>query len=229
VKGSTETTAGGTTGVPLVQESLASGFGRYLRQMFAEYITLTEVKRLITQFSILQEKQDFKIVAITSEQRAEGKTFLVLALAYGYAMLRSKRVLVVDAATQTVGGRLFMEHVLWTGVPGNGQHETYAALDILSTRSEKLAATPESSDFELIPHVRAVARNYDLVLVDTCAFSAAQKENIDPLIVATQSDAAVLVTSPRSVGAESTGRVQRHLKAWDIKLIGTIFNRGATL
>jgi Mrp family chromosome partitioning ATPase len=207
------------------EDGFTSSFGRYLGEVFAQYVTFTECKRLVSQVSALQNAQHFRILAITSELRGEGKSFVVLSLAYGYATLRSKRVLVVDASAQTVGRMLFLEHVIRPAGPAENRHQG-PLLDILSTRSSDLPVVPESSDFELIPYVRSISENYDLVLVDTCALRQAAKENVDPVIVAGQSDAVIIVTSPRCGGTDVLGRLKQEIEGWKFKLIGTVFNRG---
>lgn len=84
----------------------------------------------------------------------------------------------------------------------------------------------EPADFHIGALVRSLRQQYDLMLLDTCALGEANRLTIDPVVLARQVDAAVLVTTDRSLDRDMLRRVQRELQQRDIALIGTVFNPG---
>ena len=52
---------------------------------------------------------------------------------------------------------------------------------------------------------------------------------MDPVVVARQTNASVLVTSSQSMNRNSLKEVQDKLKQWEVKPLGLIYNSGISL
>ena len=203
------------------------------RSPLYDYIRFTEIKRLIHQLDQERQRNQLKTVAVLSELPGEGKTFLISAIALGFAVLLKKRVLIVDTTSQAKEGNLYLERI-FGNVGGKSRKAAGASafddedaqfVDLISPKNETGAST-ESADFQIGPFVDSYKEDYDLILFDTCAISRANKNNIDPVIIAKHAGAAIQVLSPLSVNMEVLGKIREGIRNWEINLAGTVFNRG---
>jgi len=202
-------------------EDKPNSYSKYLKDAFSEYIRYTECKRLLNQISSAQEAQGFRSVAVISQDEREGKSFLVLVLAMGYALLLNRKVLVVDAVSQTKNRSLYRNRIL-EAEHTNG-NSNYGVIDLLTTKSLE-EGEEESSDFQIGPYADSLRDDYDLIVFDTCAIRGAQKDNMDPIIISKSADVAILLTSMRSLDRENLRKLKQELKRWNIKLLGSVFN-----
>jgi hypothetical protein len=81
-------------------------------------------------------------------------------------------------------------------------------------------------DFKMSGLINAFRGGYDMILLDTCAMSAVTQNDFEPLVVAQQADAVLLVTSGQSLDEEVVQRIHAELSRAKIKLVGTIHNTG---
>lgn len=204
----------------------------YLKEVFSDYVGHTECKRLVNQVLASQDKDHFKSAAVISDLPNEGKSFVTLVLALGYAALLSKRVLIVDAVYQTRGGALYLGRVFGPRsvetrprADQNG-HLGPGIIDFMSTQGHDDAVL-DSTDFRMGACIEELKSHYDLVLFDTCALSSAERQNMDPVVICRQADTSILVTSPWSVKSDVVERIKSDFQRWNIRLLGTIFNSGA--
>lgn len=198
-----------------------------------QYVRTTPVKRLINKILAEQQRTEFYSLSALSEYPGEGRTFLVSAVALGYAVFLNKRVLVIDTTHQEETARAYLGPVLSrgqfsekkeTGVPG--------VVDVVTTKTLGSFADGQNShiaDFGMRAYIESVRSDYDLVLLDTCALSCADLESFDPLILAEQTDQSILITSKRSLKRELVDRVKADLAQCEISLLGTVFNHGDSL
>ena len=63
--------------------------------------------------------------------------------------------------------------------------------------------------------------------MDTCAIAETSSEKLDPIVVARQTDTAVLVTSRSSLEPRALELLGRELRARKVELLGTIHNGGS--
>lgn len=216
-----------------------------VREVFFDYIRHPAYKRLLNQVVAAQDKQSVRSLAVLSEFPGEGKTFFVSVLALGFASFLRKRVLIMDTISQTRNESFYMGTILGgevsdvEGVPGRGRP---GSIDLITTRNLRrqirIHGEPidiheegeedlyDTADFQIGPFITALAPSYDLILLDTCAMSEVTKENIDPIILAQQADASILVTSPESLDKQLLSKVSSDLRRSNIRLLGTIFNAG---
>ncbi len=193
------------------------------------YIKTPRFKRLLSDIVAAQHERDFRSLAVLSRSAGEGKTFLASVLALGYATFLRRRVLILDTITQGDGGELYLGEVLREVATGG------AEIDIVTSRAiEGEDGGPSSEiplrfpgvDFGIGDFLERVSHEYDLVVVDTCAITETTSERLDPIIVARQTDTAVLVTSKPSLDARSLESLGRELRARKVDLLGTIHNGG---
>ncbi|MCC7440247.1 MAG: hypothetical protein IT285_01355 [Bdellovibrionales bacterium] len=193
-----------------------------------EYVRFTEVKRLVHQIHQEQKKRGAKSLAVLSLHPGEGRTFFVSALALGYALLLRKKVLIVDATSQTLNGYLFMDRVM-----GRTEEELaelggplLEVVDLMSAHNKE-GKGGESAEFLIGPVIEAQKDQYDLVLFDTSALERRNKNNMDPVIIASQADASIILHSPSSADREAMFEMRRAVNGWNIDVLGTVFNAGA--
>lgn len=198
---------------------------------FTQY---TEFKRLLDQVASSLAREGQKSVAILSELPQEGKTFFVSALALGYATLLGKTVLIVNTQGPGVDPwiRNQSDHkALVHGVPtlpkseGGTSNRLWKPIDIISPHLDEELS--QSSDFQIGQYINAARERYDIILADTCALSSANRNNVDPIVIARHVDTSVLLTSRLSLNRKTITDTQSRLKQWNIKLTGVIHNSGA--
>lgn len=107
----------------------------------------------------------------------------------------------------------------------NAKGSPHGAIDLITTK-ESAEESQEVIDFHMKSHIESFSDGYDVVLFDTCAMNAADKDNMDPIVIARDTDAVILLTSPRSLDRELMGRLVGDFKRWEIQIIGTVFNPG---
>lgn len=196
-----------------------------VRGVLAEYVRRTEFKRILNQIVALQLDEKAKSLAILSYFPGEGKTFFVAALALAYVKFLNGRVLIVDTTNQTSKRSLFLECILnESGQSAKLPGTTSGRIDLI-TGANFEQKDNDCADFHIGPYVDQIKQDYDLVLLDTCAVAKADCNNMDPLIVARFVDAALLVTSPRSLQHEILTRMRKITERYEIRLVGSIFNR----
>lgn len=101
--------------------------------------------------------------------------------------------------------------------------------DLVGDEALMAAATGTATmDFHLRYLLQSLRSNYDLILIDCCSISAALKGTIDPMILAQQSDGAILITSFQTLERNSLIALKKQLKSSQVELIGTVFNPGAS-
>lgn len=225
-------------------------------EILFDYIRDPEFKRLLNQIVVAQERKKFKSIAVLSQLPEEGKTFMISVLALGYATYLRKRVLIMDTVSQTQNESFYVGRVLdrEQDKKGHGKNAYGGIIDLITTVNlQQRTALPfgaskhptlrivdppalyeetrgyDSTDFQVGPFMDTMAPNYDLVLLDTCSLTANDKTKLDPVILARQSHAALLITSERSLYRESLLRVRDDCSRYNINLLGSIHNPGATL
>lgn len=204
------------------------------------YVKLPKFRRVLNQVIAAQEQRGFVSLAVMSRHAGEGKSFFCSALAVGFAQYLDAHVLIIDTVNEPQHRTLFFEKLhpvapkpLASRAPSqNGvlrphtlKPRTHAgSIDFLSTRSFG-DGDYEASDFQLGRFIRSLRSRYQLILVDTCALDEVQAHNIDPIIIAEQSDAALFLTSDYSLQRESLDYAIAELQDFRVQLIGAVFNR----
>lgn len=216
-----------------------------VRNVFYDYIRHPEYKRILHFVVTAQSRESFVSMAVLSKYPGEGKTFLVSVLALGYATFLQRKVLIIDSVSQNRNESFYMGRIM-----GNEFNESSrsapACIDLMTTRgmkqhgvrSRKQLTGPEhlarndeeesfnTTDFQIGGFIESLKDSYDLILLDTCALSEADKCNMDPVILAKESHTSILVTSPRSVERANVREIKAELDRCDVRALGTVYNSG---
>ena len=193
---------------------------------------VTERYRML-RTKILQErdKKLFRSLLVTSPSPQEGKTVTVLNLALSFAALPSFKIVVIDGDTRkgTLGS--------WFGLdkeqPGlSNLIEGTAQLEDVLLSSEELSlhvisrGTAQVCDlqpFQLDGHFRRLAKEFDLVLIDTPPVNLIT----DVQIFAESCDAVLLIARAFSTTTKSIEEAATKLHSF--RIIGTVLNAGTPL
>lgn len=198
---------------------------------FFDYIRFSDFKRLLGNIIATVDKNGIRSLAVLSANPQEGKTFMIAALALGYAVLLQKRVLIVNTVLDVPHGsirirKLYDEDLLYAaGDTVRGGHVS-RMIDLISPQErDREKAHFDTVDFMIGKFLEGFRNEYDLILVDTCALTVQRNRVMDPVVIAGQTDAAVLVTSETSLNRESVTAVKGLLDQWKVRVIGAIHNR----
>jgi Mrp family chromosome partitioning ATPase len=195
---------------------------------FFTYIRGSEFKRLLSQVSSLVDANQVKTLAILSAYPQEGRTFFVSALALGYAILLKKRVLVVNTALTLRSGSLNIQRIYGEELqhaPGVRNDPTARAIDLMSPKmNSNDSSHADTVDFQIGNYISTYKNNYDLVLIDNCALTLRNEKIIDPIVIASQADASLLITSEKSLKRGPLMEVKELLTRWRVRVVGAIHN-----
>lgn len=170
-----------------------------------------------------------QVLSVVSAGRGEGRSFIAANLAVAFAQL-NERTLLIDMdlrhARQHHIFRAANEQGLSTLISGGstGQEiqpiEGYETLSLLTAGprpahpQELLAARAMAPVLE---HVRA---NYDIVILDTPAWSC----GADAQIISAQTRQALLVSAPGGATRDETGRLVAALRQVGVTIVGATVN-----
>jgi Mrp family chromosome partitioning ATPase len=222
-----------------------------LDRRLQEFIRYSELKQLVYNIVALQEEKRFHSIAVISFFPGEGKTLFCAALAMAYAETCRSKVLIVDTATFQNKRSLALKDCFNGSAslvdvtpledlrknskaftpPSNSQIQSEKGpvldVEVVTVRPIKMSMTLEH-DFTLIKKVSEEhSPHYGLVLFDTSAVHAKNRNNVDPLLVARLSGASVLVASRRLLDAPNLNASLKVLKDPLLHLLGVISNEGA--
>ena len=223
------------------------------------YIQRPECKRLVRELVTHQDESGARTMALVSQLPGEGRSFMTAAIALSYAQFLLKRVLVIDTVQATLRTSSVLKNLLaddcCDGPRPNPPKRGVGVVelvspdllnDLVSGRMRAGSMEPyllgtslafdrtevqphQGIDFHLGTYLDNIENRYDLILIDTTAFSEAAHNQIDPALAAAVSHMVVLVTSARSVNQETVATLQKTLVQNRISVFGTLYNSGAAL
>lgn len=213
----------------------------------AKYLQQPKIKRLVSNIVTQQEREKFKTLAVISELTKEGRSFITSLLAYAYATVHRKRVLILDLANLTSQHDWQFVDLLHQEGQGanpttktdNGVGELKSfTIHLLTAQSQSfdLEATlpppPAASELQglnleslLSPILEALKPSYDLVLIDTSALSIENESQVDPLISAQKADRSVLVLTNLSMRRDVLEKIKHRINSSGISVLGTVHNQ----
>ena len=218
-----------TNNLTNVDRSPRSADSFHVSEKLEYHIRTPEFKRLLNMIVTTQKQHRFKSLAVLSLFPQEGRSFFVSALALGYAKLLNARVLVLDTVSQTNNRSLYLDRILdkyEPGTPESGFWQEPGHIDLMTSRGPAGGGS-ESTDFQIGPYVEYLRDHYDLIILDTCAITDSDIENMDPIVVARQVDTTILLTSEKSMTKESMVVVKQELDQYGIPLLGNVYHRAA--
>lgn len=203
------------------------------RSALLDYVHAPEFKRLLSDIAAAQHERDFRSIAVLSRDRGEGKTFFVSVLALGYAAFLGRRVLILDSIAQNSVSALYLERLFHADSADAPALASRGSIDVMTSRelgdeeSDSVhAGAPRlgGADFTIGDFIGRMHADYDLIVVDTCALSGSSVHTLDPIVVARQTDTAILVTSQATLHRDAVSEVGRELRRRSIALLGTVYN-----
>jgi Mrp family chromosome partitioning ATPase len=192
-----------------------------------DYIRNGDFKRLLGSIRSTIDAEQAHSIAILSNHSKEGKTFLVAAMALGYAILLQKRVLIVNTVLGGDPDSLQLQDIYESELqyaPVNGVARWNHMIDLMSPQQEHKKSHFDTVDFMVGQFLQPFRDKYDLILIDTCALKQAEGSMMDPIVIAGQADASLLVTSKRSLSRESVAETKTLLEQWKVRVIGSVHN-----
>ena len=139
-------------------------------------------------------------------------------------------MLIVNTVLQPVEGscdlKLIYEeelrHASFRG--GDGKTPRLPMIDMISPQASEGQNHSDLVDFMIGNYIHEFKRHYDLILFDTCALMETRHRTIDPIVIAGQADASILVTSDPTMNRPSLQALKAVLTQWQVRLIGVITN-----
>jgi Mrp family chromosome partitioning ATPase len=168
---------------------------------------------------MIQEDEQFNSVAVLSELNSEGKTLVTASLALAYSDRLKKKVLVIDTASER-GATSALAELL-------DKTETVDVVALRDWSGLKKGADggQDADEYQLKILLTQVASQYGLILVDTCALSRRNRNNLDPAVIGRQCDAAILVSADSGAPDEVSVQNRKRLVASGVNLVGMVHNQ----
>jgi Mrp family chromosome partitioning ATPase len=214
------------------------------RGVLFDYIKHPDFKRLLNQIVSQQAEQGFRTLSVLSKFPGEGRTFFTAVLALGYSLYLGRKVIIIDTVNSTRSDSFFFGRILSDDRVEKAMISGPGVIDLMTMRaltrqirllqrsnsndlnllSENEILDPATADFKVGQVLALLRTKYDLVLIDTFAFESSSKENIDPLIIAKQTDTSLVVTSQKSLERSAILSLKSELKSASINLLATVHN-----
>jgi Mrp family chromosome partitioning ATPase len=193
-----------------------------------DYIKQPSIKRLIATILAQQEEKGFKSIAVVSEMPQEGRSFITSLVAFCYAQMYQKRVIIVDLSNPNKLNEWHFVNLFSIAQPN--QISTYASgihLLVAKPQNDKnceIKETPPQQDlFKVL--LESLKPSYDLILIDTNAMAEKTSDKPDSILSAKLADRSVLVLTQKTLTREKLIQVKERIKSAGIEVLGTIHNR----
>lgn len=202
-----------------------------LPKALGSVVRFAETKQILDQIVHAQSERKVRSITVLSELPREGRSLFTAALAMSFAQLVRQKVLVVDCHTLRGPYSLSLERLLETDELGEeDRHEKIrntispnVSIVRLRDWAEQRDAVPE---YEVKSLIDGPGKGFDLIVFDTCAMAAKNRNNLDPVAIARRCDTAVLVVSARSSSRSTMHEIRERIKKEKLDLLGIVRNEG---
>ena len=175
-------------------------------QSLAGYLTYAEIKNLIQRIESSRSASGTGSITVLSDLPGEGRSFFSAVLAAGLTRLDPRRrCLVVDASAHFPEPSQVLAELV----------EPFDRIDVVRLRDNESA---------LKGILESARGQYENVIVDTCALSRQNRNNLDPILLARQTAGALLLNSRLSLSEEKAEIGGRRLMNAGVKLVGVVYN-----
>lgn len=191
-----------------------------------EYVHFSEFKRILDKVITAHAEDQLKSIAVLSELPGEGKTFFTAALATGLSEVLQARILVIDTQTFNAEGHLTLDRALEIDDLANGgptEKTLLVKTDILPLTN---LSQGKATEFRIGDVIKKYSDKYDLLIFDTSALSAKNRNNIDPWVVARHVDTNLLVVGRQTLRKNFSPIFFERKNANKLKIAGLVFNEG---
>lgn len=196
-----------------------------------DFIQFAEMKQVLDHVLLLRNHRKLSTVAIVSEAPREGKTFFAAALALAWGEMVGKKVLLVDTSTFTGPWSLELLSILecdeakaTRGQPVRTLSKNVHVLQLKDWKNDEGAGFAE---YQLDRFIQAQKEQFDLVIFDTCALSATNRNNFDPVSISRRCDGALLVISQREARGGGMVTLKDRMDRERLPVLGVVKNSGA--
>jgi len=182
-----------------------------------------ELANLLQKIHFSCKVNNLKTIGIYSELPGEGKSHVLIGLAYFLSKIYHEKILIADC-------KLFGDPLLDRIKTTNPQHNekivketVYKNVQILniSSLSRSSEDDKEVLFYRLSKVLEALKDEYSLILINSSSPTSA--EDRSNLLVVT--DGAIMVKTKKSLGGNKSTRVEDMLRDHQINLMGMIFNK----
>lgn len=210
---------------------------------FAQY---SEIKQLAFRIKSLQAQKRFQSLAVLSYFAGEGKTLLCAALALAYADISRNQVCIIDTTTRYIEGSLRLPECLVAterrvaimtmedlrtgkaniareGPAAAGKSPVVHSPEVVSGIPPQ-AVDGRAPDATLFRAMSEEGKTHGLVLIDTVSLNSKNRGNVDPLGIARQSDAAILVVSRKLLNSSEVEQCMTIVRDHELHLMGVVAN-----
>lgn len=191
---------------------------------------ISEFKNLLrsVRFEIDSEMDNKKILAVTSLEESEGKSFFTISLAYAYAMT-NKKVLLIDGnfqnpfVTKTVNSKLFIEDYFTDNLAidkifGGDK------INVLGNKGNETSLPELSNETAIQEKMNLLAENFDIIIIETAPLNALNKSK--EWLLFTEKVVCVFAAS-QSINESKRDYIE-YLKSLHGKFIGWVLNKVTT-
>jgi receptor protein-tyrosine kinase len=170
-----------------------------------------------------------QLLSVVSASRGEGRSFVAANLAVAFAQLRERTLLIDMDLRHARQHRIFRvgnEQGLSTLVSDGSNGQEVQAIEGYETLSLLTAGPRPANPQELLaaramaPVLEKVRERYDIVIVDTPAWSC----GADAQIVSAQTGQALLVSAPGMSTRDETGHLVDALRQVGVSIVGAAVN-----
>ncbi len=174
------------------------------------------------RFEIDQELKGEKILAITSMAQHEGKTLLATSLAYSYAAI-NKKVLLIDGnfnnptITQTINPQIYIEDYFKSRV----YIERTKSITVLGNRGDDVTILEINDEKHIQNEFEDLKSRYDIIIIDLPPLDALNQSK-EWLLFANK---AIAVFEANKSIQQSQNQYVDYLKSLDNKFSGWILNK----
>ncbi len=197
-----------------------------------EFVHYAEFKRILDKVVHAHTNDKMKSIAILSELPGEGKTLLTAALAVGLSELLNIKILVIDTQTFSAPNSLTLDRALETDELPSAAKPTQKTLlvkaDLLSMSRQQSKSKDGIVEYKISELIQEYIGRYDLLIFDTSALSAKNRNNIDPWVVARHVDTNILVIGDQTLRKNMSPSFNERRASDKLKICGLIYNEGAS-
>jgi Mrp family chromosome partitioning ATPase len=190
------------------------------------FIQYTEIKNLLDRLLLLQETEKFHSLAVLSEFDGEGKTFVAAALAVAYTERLKRKVLIVDTTTPRqlhlpVSAKTRKKSELLGELLEEAEQ-----VDVISLSEwSGMKSHGNADEYQIKKLFAQIATQYSLILVDTSSLSRRNRNNFNPVLIARQCDASILISARSEIAPAISEEHKNNIVNSHVKLIGMIHNQ----
>ena len=213
-----------------------------------EFVQYSELKQLAFNIAMLQQEKRFHSLAVLSFFPGEGKTLFCAAAAMAYADACRSRALIIDTTTLRNRGSLELRDCFSPPSPAvdimtmedirkgfdddsepdsprtEQRRQTVHEPDVVMSTGIKTVSGQGSDQNLLRVAAQAKSKSHGLILMDTAPLNSRNRNNVDPLVVARQSDASVLIISRKLLNAADVSKCLKIARDPTLRLIGIVSN-----